>query len=396
MQGTLINRQIGSVFLIMGTEIGAGIQALPLLIAPLGIVLGSVLLIIFWAIMLYTALLICEATYFMDGNSTFASMAKNHFGKSGKFLMLIIFWFTLSSIIMAYISAAGSTFSYILSEPTYLASILFVIIFGIVIILGTKVVDYINRTLLSITIVALLVAIISLLESLKFVNLQTSVNSSKVIYVLPAIATAFIVHNIIPSISTYLCYNKKSLKRVVIIGSLIPLIIYVVWIFSIYGNIPQLGPEGFESIFTSNGANVSNLLNLIAINTSSKVTLDLINFIVIMSITAAFLGASISFFHFNQDILNRNQKSILNHFIVPAIITFIIPLFFVLRFPNIFISALKYAGIGAIILFIIFPVLITKIQLRSKKYSASTLLHNNIILTLVFLLGIGIIFIQIL
>jgi tyrosine-specific transport protein len=396
MGKSLTNRQIGSIFLIVGTEMGVGIQALPLLIAPLGIFFGSGLLIVFWFIMLYTALLICDATCSMEGSVTFASLAKDSLGNNGKLLMSLIFWFTLSSIVMAYISAAGSIYSYIFSTPINITSILFVIIFGIIIILGTKAVDYINRTLLSITILALVIAIISLLTSLNFKNLDATVNLSRTIHILPAIATAFILHNIIPSIRTYLNYDKKSLKRVVIIGSLIPLLIYIIWIFSIYGNVPQMGPNGFESIFQSKSTNISSLLNLVAINTKSKLVPILINFIVIMSVTAAFLGASISFYHFSQDILKRKEKHIFSHFIAPGIITLFIPLFIVLTFPNIFISALKYAGIGAIILFILFPVLITKVQIKTKDHFIKKGMYNNLILTSVFLLGIGVIFIQIL
>jgi hypothetical protein len=43
MQKVSLNRQIGSVFVVVGTEVGAGVLALPILIAKTGFVIGSII-----------------------------------------------------------------------------------------------------------------------------------------------------------------------------------------------------------------------------------------------------------------------------------------------------------------------------------------------------------------
>ena len=45
MISSSVNRQIGSIFLIVGTEIGAGVLALPILISHVGVALGTLLLL---------------------------------------------------------------------------------------------------------------------------------------------------------------------------------------------------------------------------------------------------------------------------------------------------------------------------------------------------------------
>ena len=84
MISSSVNRQIGSIFLIVGTEIGAGVLALPILISHVGVALGTLLLLFAWALMLYTALLVCEANSTLGEGVSFATMAGKFLGKPGK------------------------------------------------------------------------------------------------------------------------------------------------------------------------------------------------------------------------------------------------------------------------------------------------------------------------
>jgi tyrosine-specific transport protein len=382
--------------MIMGTEIGAGVLALPILIVHVGVYIGSIILIFAWALMLYTALLCCEANDAIKGDGSFATMARIFLGKSGKAFMTIVFWITLSSIAMAYISAAGSTFKEMFSMSAWLTSTVFVVIFGICVIIGTKTVDYVNRVLLSLKLLAFLIAILMLFSALKILNLSTSGEVLSIVSSLPAIATAFILHNIIPTIRTYLDYDKKALRRVVIIGSLIPLILYILWVTAIIGNIPGHGPNSFEAIFAKGKtANVGDLLNLLSLNTNNKFIMHAINFVATISVTTSFLGTSISLYHFVKDAFGHNKSNPVTNFIVPSILTFVIPLLIVIIFPNIFILTLSFAGVGATILFVLIPILIMRILVRRNHDFSIMMLRNPVLLILAFILGLGIILIEI-
>lgn len=54
------NRTIGSIFIVAGTTIGAGMLAMPLAAAGVGFSTTLVMLIGLWALMCYTALLMVE------------------------------------------------------------------------------------------------------------------------------------------------------------------------------------------------------------------------------------------------------------------------------------------------------------------------------------------------
>ncbi|MDE4994658.1 amino acid transporter, partial [Francisella tularensis subsp. holarctica] len=45
---------LGSIMIIVGTIIGGGILALPIITAKLGVVIGSILILVVWSIMTYT------------------------------------------------------------------------------------------------------------------------------------------------------------------------------------------------------------------------------------------------------------------------------------------------------------------------------------------------------
>ena len=394
--GATLNRQIGSIFMIIGTEIGAGVLALPILIVHVGVYLGSVILIFAWALMLYTALLCCEANDAVEGDVSFATMARKFLGKGGKVFMTIVFWITLSSIAMAYISAAGSTFNHMFSMPEGLTSAIFVIFFGICVIIGTKTVDYVNRVLLSFKLIAFLIAIIMLFSAIKLINLSTSGSITSIISSFPAIVCAFILHNIIPTIRTYLNYDRKILKRIVVIGSLIPLLLYILWVAAIIGNIPAHGSNSFEVLFAKgNSANVGDLLELLSLNAHNNMIMAAINFVATISVTTSFLGTSISLYHFVKDAFGHERSNIVTHVIIPVILTFVVPLLIVLIYPDIFIITLSYAGVGATILFALIPILIMRKLIRQGHNFSMKMLGNPILLTLAFIFGLGVIFIQI-
>ena len=54
------NRTLGSILIVAGTTIGAGMLAMPLASAGVGFGVTVVLLVSLWALMCYTALLLLE------------------------------------------------------------------------------------------------------------------------------------------------------------------------------------------------------------------------------------------------------------------------------------------------------------------------------------------------
>ncbi len=395
MKTASFNRQIGCIYLIVGTEVGGGILALPLLMVHIGIVYGSIVLFAAWIFTLYTALLCCEANCSINGDNSFGTMADKILGKFWKIAVSIIFWITLSSLCMAYISAAGSIFNHIMLLPEWTVSLFFTIIFGFFVIMGTGAVDYANRSLLSVKLIFFIIGIVVLLLIMKSSYLSLSGPLISITPFLPIIVCSFFFHSIIPAARTYLNYDAKALKRCIIIGSFIPLILYILWVLAIIGNIPAAGTNGFSLIISEGkNANVGELLNLLSFNTKNNFVMSTINFVASISVTTSFLGVSLSLFHFTRDLFAHKKNSFNKKYLIPIILTFLIPLLIVISYPNIFITALDYAGAGATILFAVLPIFMV-FKLKKKNYKFLTKkISNSIFLYTALAISIAIIFIE--
>src|SRR5579864_3416158 len=128
MSSISLNRQIGAILMIIGTEVGAGILALPILVAHFGFLIGAVLLVTIWLLMTYTTFVICDINLSMPAGASFAGMANRFFGYTGRVIVWVFFILILYPILIAYISAAGSAFNEILNISDGSASLLFVVI----------------------------------------------------------------------------------------------------------------------------------------------------------------------------------------------------------------------------------------------------------------------------
>lgn len=166
------------------------------------------------------------------------------------------------------------------------------------------------------------------------------------------VATSFGFHIIIPSLTTYLNRNVKQLKRVILIGSLIPLFVYIVWNFLTLGVIPLEGQNGLIEGYQQ-GSNGAHLLTIALNNPLISLIARSFSFFAIIT---SFLGVSLSLMDFLADGLKAKEGE-KNKCLLLAI-TFLPPLLFTLFYPRAFLAALEYAGaFGVILLLGVLPIL---------------------------------------
>jgi len=391
-----LNRQIGSIFIVIGTEVGAGILALPILIAHIGFILGCLIMLIAWALMTYTALLLCEVNLALEDGASFAGMAQRLLGWVGQTITWLSFLILLYTIMVAYISAAGSSFNTVIPLGQHMISLVFVIIFGSLVVIGTIMVDWANRILLSIKLLLLLFVCVVLTPSIQFGHLLPSFFNEHIILVaLPVFVTSFTSHLIIPPLRTYLKSDAKALARSVIIGSIIPLVLYIIWITGILGVIPYTGENSFAVLFAKGTqANVGDILNLMRSNLHNEVFYAPVSWFSNISVTTSFLGVSLALYYFLIDGLKLRKLPALQKNIIATLLTFTIPLLVVWFYPNAFIKALGYVGLCCAVLLIVLPVfMIRKLKQQGHQFKISYI-NNDLFLYTALILGIIVILIQ--
>lgn len=347
------NKIFGSLLLIAGTTIGAGMLALPIASAGLGFGTSSAIMLILWALMAYTALLMVEIHQFAPSDASLNHLAQRLLGRKGQLIANSALMFLLYALCAAYIAGGGEQVNQKLSTwlglslPPQAGAILFTLLIGVIVGMGTHCVDLINRGLFALKLLALLLMLALLLPQVESPHLlELPLNQGLIITAIPVIFTSFGFHGSIPSVVRYLGVEVKALRRIMLLGSALPLVIYLLW---------QVGSQGVlsQSQLLENQS-LSSFINQLASVLHSEYLSSAISLFADLALATSFLGVSLGLFDFMASTLRREDN--FSGRGITAAITFLPPLGFALFYPQGFITALGYAAIALVILAIFLPV----------------------------------------
>ncbi len=350
-------RILGGILLVSGTTIGAGMLALPVASGLAGFYPSVALFIFYWCYMTYTAFLMLEANLWMAPGTNLITMAKHTLGRGGELVSWVVYLFLLYTLTAAYLAGGGPIFIDFLQYvtgwqmPQWVGPIPLLLIFGFFVYQGTKAVDYVNRLLMAglvITYILLVIFLTPYVES----SLLSHVDMKYILMPVSVVATSFGYHIIIPTLSTYLQRDVRKLKIALLVGSVIPLVVYIVWEFLALGIIPLEGPHSLTSGYLG-GRNGANLLASILNNASLSSIAHAFSF---FAIVTSFLGVSLSLSDFLTDGFKMHSLRYGRGII--CVLTFFPPLVFIWSNPRAFFDALEYAGaFGVVILLGFLPAL---------------------------------------
>lgn len=369
------NRLVGAILLVSGTTIGAGMLALPVTTGLAGFFPSIVIMTAIWLFMMLTAFYLLEVNLRMKGESNLISMMHLTLGKPGEIIAWITYLLLLYSLTAAYLVGCSQILEDVVKgfisfdPPPWIWPVSIFFIFGIFVYFGTEVVDFLNRGLM----VGLILAYVSLVlfaccrvhfPLLDHVDWR---------FILPSVSvvlTTFGYHIIIPTLSTYLEHDSKLLKRAILIGSLIPFLIYLVWQFLVMGVVPVHG-ENSLSEAAEKGLQITFFLKKYFQNPWVGLSVRAFAF---FAIVTSLLGVSLSLSDFLADGLKIKKSSLGKFFLI--LLTFLPPLFFALFYPQGFIVALKYAGFFVVILLALLPSLMTWYE-RYGKATKRTFIKSD-------------------
>ena len=231
--------------------------------------------------------------------------------------------------------------------------------------------------------ISYIIIVLAIIPFIKSTNLRNNHNISIHINTIMVMITSFGYAIIIPTLRSYFKSNIKQLKKVVWIGSAIPLIIYILWIAVIQGLIPKLGENGLLYIAKSQQTNATLMKSISIFINTSWISIIANIFISICAITSL-LGVSLCLTDFIADGCNLNKK-LKKHNRFIYLITFAPPTIIVLFAPGIFINALGYAGICCILLLVILPIVMSLSRKYIRKSHSSYIAPGGSILKILFL-----------
>ncbi|HHE9443120.1 TPA: aromatic amino acid transporter [Haemophilus influenzae 10810] len=381
-----MNKTVGSTLLVAGTMIGAGMLAMPLTSAGIGFGFTLVLLLGLWALLTFSALLFVELYQTAESDAGIGTLAEQYFGKAGRIIATAVLIIFLYALIAAYVSGGGSLLKDLLPESfgDKVSILLFTVIFGSFIIIGTHSVDKINRVLFFVMLAVFAIVLILMLPEIKFDNLMaTPIDNALIISASPVFFTAFGFHGSIPSLNKYLGGNVKALRFSILVGSAITLCAYILWQLSTHGLLTQ---NEFLQILKKD-ATLNGLVKATFAITGSNVIASAVKLFSTLALITSFLGVGLGLLECIEDLLKRSFNVTAGR-ISLGLLTFIPPLVFALFYPEGFILALGYAGQMFAFYAVVLPVSLVWKARRTHTNLPYKVWGGNLTLIIVLVLGV--------
>tara|TARA_R110002110_G_scaffold400317_2_gene616679 strand:+ start:33618 stop:34841 length:1224 start_codon:yes stop_codon:yes gene_type:complete len=396
MKWQALNRVLGGALLVTGTCIGAGMLGVPIATAAGGFYPAAAAFIFCWMMMTLSAFLMLEISLCYPEGSNLISMAQATLGQSGKWIAWVCYLLFLYSLMAAYTSGGSGIVAKIFNKlgiAEELSVLAFVGFFAVFIYLGTQWVDGINRIMM----VGLIVAYVALVSiAAPEVEIEKLHNGeAKFLFMsAPLLVTAFGFHLLIPSLKNYMHSHVKELRLAIFLGGLLPLIVYLLWEWVVLGLVPVYGEAGLLALDKSPQPVVALSQALSGTLNNQWMTLfaRIFSFCAILT---SFVGVALGLFDFLSDGFHIKRSP--TGKIILTVLTFLPPTLFSLFYPAGFLLALRYAGVFAAILLVMYPALMVwchRYHLRQK--SEYQVFGGRGVLLLVMIFGCGVICLEVL
>jgi tyrosine-specific transport protein len=337
--------------LVSGTCIGGGMLALPVLTSLGGFLPSMVIFLLCWLFMAGTGLLFLEVCHWMDGDTNIVSMAGRTLGVKGKVFAWILYLFMFYCLTLAYIVGCGNLVTEVFPIPKWAGSLVFVAVFAPFVYLGARAVGKVNTFLMAGLLVSYLTFVIIGLPYVDYSNLQ-HVDWRASLLALPVAFTSFGYQGIIPTLSRYMNYDIKKTRIAILLGSFLPFVAYIVWQWLILGIVPAYGEHGLAETLESGDNAVLPLKYFLNHSYVYRVG----QFFAFFALTTSFFGVTLGLLDFLADGLKVKKN--LRGKILLSFLVFVPPSILAVVYPDVFLTALGYAGgYGSALLLGLLPIL---------------------------------------
>ncbi len=228
----------GAIATLVGCVIGAGILGIPYVVARAGFITGLIDIILIGIVMIIMHLYLGEVVLRTKGNHQLVGYAEKYLGKTGKNLMWFAMVFVIYGALVAYTIKEGdflnALFNTYFGGSPFTYSLIFFGLMAFLVYFELNVLEKSEMLMVSILLGVIFLLCIFALPHVNINNLSSFDPSS---FFLPygVILFAFLGVVSIPEMKEELKENRAYLKKAIIIGSLIPLIIYVIFAAVVVG-----------------------------------------------------------------------------------------------------------------------------------------------------------------
>jgi len=361
------DRLVGAIALVAGCTVGAGIIALPVRTMSAGFLPTSISLVTCWLYMVLTSLLLVEMNLWWGPGANLVTMVQKTLGKTVRIIAIVVYCLSYVAMLTAYVSGGANLAGPLLSafgqnlHPAIVAA-LFATVLGTVVHMGVRQTERLN-TVMQVLAFFSFMCLLALGSGFMQTPDLSFAQWGQVVPALPIMVVAFTFHNVVPSLVTFLGTGKLVMQAIVI-GSFIPLVLYLVWQSTILGTL-QSG-----TTFSSASHVVQEMLMAAGGGLSAHLYFFFAQVFSLFAVAGSFLVVSLGCHDFLTDLIfsassltsNTTQwnKMLISkpwiRRLLPLVLVVVPPLLLAVACPvSIFVPALEFAGTLRLLLFGILP-----------------------------------------
>ncbi|MBS3162529.1 hypothetical protein J4467_01270 [Candidatus Woesearchaeota archaeon] len=230
-----MSKVIKAIATLMGLIIGAGVLGLPYVFMQAGFLTGVIVLVLIGFLVIMMNLYLGEITLRTKGIHQLPGYVEKYLGKKGKFFMCISLMITVYGALTGYLIGEGQAWSAILGVKPIYPMLVFCILMAIIVFKGLKLIEHLEYYFNIIVVSVLALISIIALFFLEPSNL-TGFHSSNLLIPYGVALFALAGAAAIPDLKVELGKGElHKLKKVIFIGSIIPLILYLLFATAVVG-----------------------------------------------------------------------------------------------------------------------------------------------------------------
>ncbi|MFH0936079.1 MAG: aromatic amino acid transport family protein [Candidatus Woesearchaeota archaeon] len=256
---------------LVGGIIGAGILGIPYVIAKAGFWTGIFDIVFIGIILLILHLYVGEISLRTNGRHELTGYASKYLGKYGKLIMTLAMILGIYGALSAYTIGEGLALQAIFGGSALLYSIIFFGLISILVYMDLRAVEK-SEIFFDFFIILLILSICVIsFFNIKSINF-TAFDVSKLLVPYGVILFAFIGTTAIPEIKEILIKDRKKLKKAIVIGTCIPLAIYLLFAIAVVGvtgiTTTEIGTLGLGEVIGQYMIILSNFFAVFAMGSS--------------------------------------------------------------------------------------------------------------------------------
>ena len=340
-----MNKQITSILLIAGTCIGAGMFALPLTFAKIGIIPTIVVIVSTWLFIYYSSLVNLELNLHCKNDSHVKSLSEEFSGKKARIFETINLKLISYSALTAYIYGCSSILEKLIGSDVSLSIIATgLTAFTVILFLfDTHIISKINNIAFIISIALFFTIILRILTCIDFSNIPLTGNISfhAISTTLSVVFLSLSYQIIFYAIRDYCNNDINMIKKAYLWGSIVPMIVYTLWTCGALSIIYNKNIGFYNSI--DNNTDVGDFIEELSKHLQFAKLQVLVYVISIFTIFTSIIGVGLSLKKNISNILNIENKKKCN--IMSTLITILPPYIVSIIIPNAFIMLLKFASV---------------------------------------------------